>query len=52
VSLHFQGFGVTREQSANWQKLGAIPQGEFDAAMAASDKPSTNGIILSTSRKS
>jgi hypothetical protein len=40
--------GISKDQSSGWQKLGAIPQGEFDAALAQADKPTTNGIIRAT----
>lgn len=38
--------GITRDQSSQWQKLGALPQKEFDLAIGASVKPpSTKGIL-------
>jgi hypothetical protein len=40
--------GISKEQSANWQKLGAVPQADFDLALEQSDKPTTNGIIRAT----
>ncbi len=40
--------GITKDQSANWQKLAAVPQEDFDEALAAPEKPSITGIIAST----
>lgn len=41
--------GISRDQSASWQKLGDIPQDEFDATMGATDrKPSTKGLVRGT----
>ena len=37
--------GVTRNQSSQWQKLAAIPEDEFEAALSGPSKPTTNGII-------
>jgi hypothetical protein len=37
--------GITRDQSSQWQRLAAVPEPEFEAALAGSDKPTTNGII-------
>jgi hypothetical protein len=42
--------GISEKQSSNWQKLGAVPQAEFDAAVDAAEKPTTNGIIRATSK--
>jgi hypothetical protein len=36
--------GITRDQSSQWQKLGEVPDDQFEMALAA-DKPTTNGII-------
>ena len=35
--------GITRDQSSQWQRLAAVPEPEFEAALAGSDKPTTNG---------
>jgi hypothetical protein len=42
-SKTLRDLGISRDQSSRWQKLGAIPQPEFEAALA--DRPSTSGII-------
>jgi hypothetical protein len=36
---------ISKDQSANWQKLANIPEAEFEAALAESERPTTNGII-------
>jgi hypothetical protein len=39
-------FGITKDQSAQWQKLAAVPEPKFEAALAApGGKPTTAGII-------
>ncbi len=40
--------GITRDQSSKWQQLAKVPQDDFDAALAAPNKPSTSGILAST----
>jgi hypothetical protein len=37
--------GITPKQSSQWQKLAAVPEPQFEAALAAPEKPTTNGII-------
>jgi hypothetical protein len=37
--------GISKKQDEQWQALAAIPQDEFEAALAGPDKPSTGGII-------
>jgi hypothetical protein len=37
--------GVTKDQAARWAKLAAMPDDQFEAALAAPGKPTTNGII-------
>ena len=38
--------GISGKQSANWQKLAAIPEQQFEAALTdPAQMPSTNGII-------
>ena len=38
--------GVTKDQSSNWQKLAAVPQEQFDAALGDKTvKPTTTSII-------
>jgi len=44
--------GISEKQSSQWQKLGAMPQEDFDIAIGASVKPpSTNGVINSVAPK-
>ncbi|QIG93835.1 MULTISPECIES: hypothetical protein [Bradyrhizobium] len=41
--------GITHKQSANWQKLAAIPEKQFEAALTdQTQMPTTNGIIRAT----
>jgi len=40
--------GVSKNQSSKWQKLGVIPQADFDNALEQSEMPTTNGIIRAT----
>lgn len=37
--------GISRDQSSKWQQLAAVPERDFEAALAAPEKPSTSGII-------
>jgi hypothetical protein len=37
--------GVTKRQAADWAKLAALSDQEFEAALAGPEKPTTNGII-------
>lgn len=37
--------GISKDQSSRWQQLATVPEDEFEAALAAIDKPTTNGII-------
>ncbi|MYF06691.1 MAG: hypothetical protein F4092_00580 [Rhodospirillaceae bacterium] len=37
--------GVSKDQSSRWQKLADVPEEQFEAALAAPEKPSTTGII-------
>jgi hypothetical protein len=41
--------GISKKQSKTWQKLGTIPDEQFEAALDQADKPTTNGIIRATS---
>jgi hypothetical protein len=40
--------GISLNQSQRWQKLGAVPQKLFDAAVTSAEKPTTNGILRAT----
>lgn len=37
--------GISKDQSSNWQRLAQVPAEQFEAALAAPEKPSTTGII-------
>ncbi len=37
--------GVSKGQSSRWQALAGVPEEDFEAALAAPEKPTTNGII-------
>jgi hypothetical protein len=36
---------ISRQTSTRWQQLAAVPDEDFEAALAGPEKPSTNGII-------
>jgi hypothetical protein len=40
--------GISKQQSAAWQKLGVIDEDVFNAVLAEIDKPSTAGVIART----
>jgi len=44
-STQLSDLNITRDQSSRFQQLAAVPQAEFDAALASPDKPSTAGIV-------
>ena len=44
-----KNFGISLSQSSRWQALAAIPEEDFEAALADEEKPSTNGIIAKPS---
>lgn len=37
--------GISRDQSSQWQRLGAMPQGEFEVAIGAAAMPTTKGLL-------
>jgi hypothetical protein len=39
--------GISYDQASQWQKLADVPEAQFEAALAAPEKPTTNGIINS-----
>lgn len=41
--------GISKNQSHRWQQLADVPEDQFERALAAPQKPSTNGIIASRS---
>lgn len=43
-----KSLGISEDQSSKWQKLGAVPQREFDTALQEADRPTTAGIIRAT----
>jgi len=43
--------GISRTQSSRWQKLASIPDRDFDASFATTNKPSTAGIIAAHTPK-
>lgn len=45
ASLKLSDLGISYDQSSKWQQLAAVPQKDFEAALAGPDKPSTAGII-------
>jgi hypothetical protein len=46
--LSAKRLGITPKQDRQWQKLGTVPQADFDAALEQAEKPTTNGIIRAT----
>jgi hypothetical protein len=40
--------GISKNQSSQWQKLGNVPQKDFDQALEQADRPTTSGIIRAT----
>jgi hypothetical protein len=45
-----EGLGISYDQSSQWQKLGAIPQKEFDLAIGESIKPPRPRMVIVTRR--
>jgi hypothetical protein len=43
--------GISRQQSSQWQRLGALSQAEFDEAIGTNEMPSTKGILRSTAEQ-
>lgn len=41
--------GISYSQSSRWQQLAAVPEAQFEAALAAPAKPSTSGILAAAS---
>ena len=40
-----ESLGISKTQSHRWQQLAAVPQKQFEAALAGPEKPTTNGIL-------
>jgi hypothetical protein len=40
--------GITTKQAYEWEKLGAVPQEDFDRALGEAERPTTKGIIKAT----
>jgi hypothetical protein len=38
-------YGVSKQQSSDWQKLADLPEDKFESALAGPEKPKTAGII-------
>jgi hypothetical protein len=36
--------GISKNQSAKWQQLAAVPEDQFEAALVGPKKPTTTGI--------
>jgi len=43
-----EDLGISKKQSAQWQKLGLVPQREFERALKEAEWPTTKGIIRAT----
>ncbi len=43
--------GISKKQDERWQKLAAVPQAEFEAALAVPGVPSASGIIAKIAEK-
>ncbi|MDW9825249.1 hypothetical protein [Sinorhizobium meliloti] len=43
--------GISKKQDERWQKLAAVPQEEFEAALAEPGVPTANGIIAKIAEK-
>lgn len=47
-----EALGISKTQSSKWQQLAAVPQEQFEAALAGPQKPTTNGILTTTREQS
>lgn len=39
------GAGITKQTASRWQQLADVPEAQFEDALRAPEKPSTNGIL-------
>jgi len=42
---HLEEHGISKDQAYCWQQLAAVPDAQFESALAAPEKPSRSGII-------
>jgi hypothetical protein len=45
VTPALSDLAISKSQSSRWQQLAAVPEAQFEAALAAPAKPTTTGIL-------